>query len=54
MEAVFKAIYVLHNSSHSQHMRIQKQLKNLLEYNQRHFLAPKAGRIKNFLSQLEY
>ena len=54
MEAVLKSAYVLHNTSHKHHMRIQQQLKPILEYNQRHFLAPKTGRIKNFLSQLEY
>ena len=54
MEAVLKTCYVLHNSGHNKHIQIQKQLKGILEYNQRHFLAPKTGRIKNFLSQLEY
>jgi|13_taG_2_1085334.scaffolds.fasta_scaffold03664_6 hypothetical protein len=54
MDEVLKACYVMHNTSHAQHQRIQKNIKSILEYNQRQFLAPKAGRLKQFLSQLEY
>lgn len=54
MIGVLKGAYTIYNTSEKQHLNIMRQIKPILEYNQRHFLAPKAGRIKNFLSQLEY
>lgn len=54
MQDALKSAFTIINTSHNAHIKIQQQLKPILEYNQRHFLAPKAGRIKNFLSQLEY
>lgn len=54
MTAVLKSAYTIYHTTEKQHINIMRNLKPVLEYNQRHFLAPKAGRIRNFLSQLEY
>jgi hypothetical protein len=54
MSELIKISYDLCKLSDTHHMRIQSILADILQYNQKHFLAPKANRINKLLNELEY
>ena len=54
MSSVLKVCYDLCKLSHQHHLRIQDIIKDIVAYNQRHFLKPKVDRINKFLNALEY
>ena len=54
MHNLLEACYSLDARTHKDHISMIKLVSDTLFYNQEHFLAPKVGRIKNLLNQLEY
>jgi len=54
MGSLVKISYDLSLLSDKHHLRIQHIIRDVLEHNQKHFLAPKVNRINNLLKELEY
>ena len=54
MMELVKIINSIIHTSHEDHVKIQKNLRNILYHNHNHFLAPKAGRLNSFLEKLNY
>ena len=54
MSSLLKISFDLCRLSDKHHLRIQNIIRDVLEHNQKHFLAPKVNRINTFLRELEY
>tara|TARA_B100000085_G_C18532387_1_gene508543 strand:- start:335 stop:1540 length:1206 start_codon:yes stop_codon:yes gene_type:complete len=54
MSSLLKISFDLCRLSDKHHLRIQSIIRDVLEHNQKHFLAPKVNRINTFLRELEY
>mgnify|MGYP003674652984 FL=1 len=54
MKELYHLSYCIADRSHKDQIHLQHILKDTLEFNQKHFLAPKVSRIKNLFNQLEY
>lgn len=54
MSSLIKISFDLCRLSDKHHIRIQKIIADVLQHNQKHFLAPKVHRINKLLNELEY
>jgi hypothetical protein len=54
MKELYRLSFCIADRTHSEHIHLQHILKDTLEFNQKHFLAPKVSRIRNLFNQLEY
>jgi len=54
MREVLTVLYSISSRSNKDQMNMINLMKEILEYNQQHFIKPKVQRINNYLSKLEY
>ena len=54
MQELYQLCYSICSMRHKEHIHMMHHMKDVLEYNQKHFLSPKVQRIRNLISYLEY
>ena len=54
MRELLTVFYSIASRSDKDQKNMIESMKEILEYNQSHFLKPKTQRIKNYLNKLEY